>query len=80
MWPFKRKKESPEEVAALERLDEGTREVAAEELDKEAAEEAGNPFEPLGVTGQMSGPLPVDPDPGDERALRDVMHEDDDKH
>ena len=32
MWPFKKKKpETPEEEAALERLDEATREVSAGE-------------------------------------------------
>jgi len=35
MWPFKKKQESPEEKAALERLDEATREVSAGELHKE---------------------------------------------
>jgi hypothetical protein len=31
MWPLKRKKESPQEIAAEEKLDEVTREVAWEE-------------------------------------------------
>jgi hypothetical protein len=34
MWPFKRKKESPQEIAAEERLDDVTREVAWDEFDK----------------------------------------------
>ncbi len=32
MWPFKRKQESPQEIAAEERLDEATREEAHEYL------------------------------------------------
>ncbi len=39
MWPFKRKKESPQEIAAEKKLDEVTREVALQELDKEAVRE-----------------------------------------
>ena len=47
MWPFKRKKESPQEIAAEERLDEATREVAWDEFGKEAAREApAGPFAP----------------------------------
>jgi len=36
---FKRKPESPQEIAAEERLDEVTREVASQELDKEGSRE-----------------------------------------
>ena len=84
--------ESPEEKAALEKLDEETREVAWEEFDKEADRELN--------TGRMSGswlrrfgrprlfhrvkgdpePEPVDDeDPGDERGLRDVLRDSDEK-
>jgi hypothetical protein len=77
MWPFKRKKESPQEIAAEERLDEATREVAWDEFDKEAAREApAGPFAPLGLEGAMQGPLKGDPDPGDEHGLRDARHDD----
>lgn len=80
MWPFKRKKESPQEIAAEKRLDETTREVAWDEFDKEAAREAPwGPLEPLGMTGAMQGPLEGDPDPGDERSLRDALRDDDEK-
>jgi hypothetical protein len=76
VWPFKRKKESPQEIAALERLDEGTREVAAGELDKEAARQAPmGPFAPLGLAGATEGPLEGDPDPGDERGLRETFRQ-----
>jgi hypothetical protein len=80
MWPFKRKKESPQEIAAEERLDEATREVASGELEKEAAREApAGPFAPLGMTGATQGPLEGDPDPGDEHGLRDALHDEDEK-
>jgi hypothetical protein len=80
MWPFKRKKESPQEIAAEERLDEATREVAWNEFDKEAAHEAPRgPFAPLGMTGAIEGPLKGDPDPGDEHGLRDALRDDDHK-
>jgi hypothetical protein len=80
MWPFKRKPESPQEIAAEERLDEATREVGAEELDKEAARETGmGPFAPLGMIGAMQGPLEGDPDPTDEHGLRDALRDDDAK-
>ncbi|MDX6480436.1 MAG: hypothetical protein QOG85_946 [Gaiellaceae bacterium] len=85
MWPFKKKPESPEEIAAEEKLDRVTREVAAAELDKEAAVEAvtggfsaatggmiGNPLQPLEETGAMSGPLHGDPDPVGEKGLRET--------
>jgi len=76
MWPFKKKPESPEEVAALEKLDEVTRGVAAGELDKEAAREAPfGPLEPLGIEGMKQGPLHGDPDPTDEHGLRDALRE-----
>jgi hypothetical protein len=80
MWPFKKKKESPQEIAAEERLDEATREVSWEEFDKEAAHEAPvGPFAPLGMTGATEGPLGGDPDPGDEHGLRDALHHDEKK-
>lgn len=80
MWPFKRKKESPAEIAAEERLDEVTREVAWGEFDKEAEHEAGmGPLAPLGMTGAMEGPLEGDPDPGDEHGLRDAQRDEDER-
>jgi hypothetical protein len=52
MWPFKRKPESPEEKAALAKLDEVTREVSAEEFQKEADRERSTIFNPeFGVPG-----------------------------
>jgi hypothetical protein len=66
MWPFKKKQESPEEIAAEERLDEVTREVAAGELDKEA---------PPGMLGALWGPRVGEPAPGSERGLRDAFRE-----
>jgi hypothetical protein len=81
MWPFKKKKEPPQEVAAEERLDEATREVSRDELDKEAGREAPlGPFEPLGLTGALHGPLESDSDPGDEHGLRDALHDADGKN
>jgi hypothetical protein len=80
MWPFKRKQESPQEIAAVERLDEATREVAWDEFDKEAAREGtAAHFGPLGLGGATSGPLEGDPDPGDEHGLRDALRDDDDE-
>jgi hypothetical protein len=63
MWPFKRKPESPEEKAALERLDEATQEVSDEELEKE----------PPGMLGAMVGPRVGEPAPGSESGLRDAL-------
>jgi hypothetical protein len=81
MWPFKRKKESPQEIAAEERLDEATRDAAWGEFGKEAAHEAGmGPFAPLGLTGATQGPLQGDPDPTDEHGLREALHEDEEKN
>ena len=80
MWPFTKKHESPEEVAAEQKLDEATQEVAWDEFDKEAAREAPlGPFAPLGIEGAIAGPLQGDPDPGEEHALRDALHDDDQK-
>lgn len=86
--------ESPEEKEALEKLDEATREVAAQELQKEADRELSAPglFGPRRL-GWMFGrfrpfrwkkgdpvPEPVDDeDPSDDRSMHDVMHEDDAK-
>ncbi len=80
--------ESPEEKEALAKLDEVTREVSAEELQKEADRELSSPW--LGGSrrlGWMFGrfrpfrrmkgdpvPEPVnDEDPGDEHGLRDKL-------
>ena len=84
MWPFKKRKpESPQEIAAEQRLDEATREVAWGEFDKEAAHEAPlgpfAPLAPLGITGAMHGRPKGDPDPGEEHALRDALRGDDEK-
>lgn len=75
MWPFKRKKESPQEIAAEKRLDEVTSEVAWDELDKEERRETLGPyFGPM--TGEVmpqeraGGP---DRDPSDEHGLRDAL-------
>jgi hypothetical protein len=76
MWPFKRKQESPQEIAAEKKLDEVTREVGWDEFDKEAGREAPlGPLEPLGLIGAIQGPLEGDPDPGDEHGLRDALRE-----
>ena len=64
MWPFKKKPESPEEKAALEHLDEATREVSADELHRE----------PPGMLGEMWGPL-GDPGAGSEPGLREALRE-----
>jgi hypothetical protein len=80
MWPFKRKQEAREEIAAEKRLDEVTREAASGEFDKEAAREAPlGPLAPLGMEGAIAGPLHEDPDPGDEHGLRDALHGDSDR-
>ena len=41
MWPFKRKKESPQEIAAEKKLDEVTREAAWGEFDERPAVRPG---------------------------------------
>ena len=52
MWPFKKKQESPLEIAAEERLDEATREIGWDEFDKEERRETlGAGFGPL--TGEL---------------------------
>ena len=82
MWPFKKKRESPAEIAAEEKLDEATREVAEGELEKESAREAPfflNPVATLAREGLSQPPLHEDPDPSDDRSMHDVMHEDDAK-
>jgi len=68
MWPFKKKQESPQEIAAEERLDEATREVAWDEFDKN---------EGTGPTGLFVPPPRHggDPDPTDERGLRDALRD-----
>jgi hypothetical protein len=73
--------ETPERRRAEAALDEATREVAAAELDKEARREVlrGRP----GISGLRFRWFPRmrsgDPDPGDERGLREVLHENDPK-
>jgi len=83
MWPFRKKQESPEEVAAEKRLDEATREVALGEFEKEALRQA-----PLGSSallgglegaGAMRRPVHEDPAPGDEPGLRDALHDNNQK-
>ena len=79
MWPFKKRKPEPaEEKAALEKLDEVTREVAAGELEKEAAREVALPLGAgeLRMEGALQGPLHGDPDPiGEESGLRSALSE-----
>jgi hypothetical protein len=76
MWPFKKKKpESPEDEAALERLDEATREVSAGELHRE-------PSGMLAMLDPLVGPLgdaPPGTEPGLREALRDGEEERDQK-
>jgi hypothetical protein len=80
MWPFKKKQESPTEIAAEKKLDEVTREVAWAEFDKEVARERPlGPLEPLGMTGLTQGKLDGDPDPGDEHGVREALHDGDDE-
>ena len=81
MWPFKKRKpESPEEIASEKRLDEATREVAWDEFDKEAAREAWlGPTEPLGMTRAIHPRRKGGSDPGDERGMRDVLRDADEK-
>jgi hypothetical protein len=77
MWPFKKKKESPEEIAAEERLDDATREVAWEQFDKEAAREAAlGPFSPLGITGAMEGRVESDRDLAEEHGVHEPEKKD----
>jgi hypothetical protein len=79
MWPFKKKErnESPEEIAAEERLDEETRDVAWEEFDKEAAREAAlGPFSPLGITGLMEGRLESERDLAEEHGVHEPEKKD----
>jgi len=77
MWPFKKKQESPEEIAAEQRLDEATREVAWGEFDKEAAREAAlGPLTPLGITGAMEGQLESDRDIAEEHGVHEPENKD----
>jgi len=46
VWPFRSKPESPEEKEALAKLDQATREVASDELQKEADRELSTRFTP----------------------------------
>jgi hypothetical protein len=80
--------EPPEEKAALDKLDEATREVAWDEFDKETDREV-NTFRKSGSWLSRFGrirpfhrvkgdpePEPVDDeDPGDEHGLRDALRE-----
>ena len=90
---FKRKPESPAEEQALANLDEVTRDVSWDELDKEEEREQGGgeigvltpalhqtpPVRFHDVTGDPV-PEPVDDtDPADRRGLDDVLHEDDER-
>jgi hypothetical protein len=81
VWPFKKRApESPEEIAAEQRLEQVTREVAWAEFDKESLREAPlAPVEPLGMMGLAHGKLDGDPDPGDERGLREALRDGDDE-
>jgi hypothetical protein len=87
---FKRKPESPEELAAERKLDEATREVASQELDKEGWRErwwgffgplffAFRGFRHPKMRLDVRDPVlfePVDnPDPTDEEGSRDALHE-----
>jgi hypothetical protein len=90
---FKRKPESQQEIAAEARLDEVTREVAADELDKEGERARAGFFGPLTfavprfrrVRMRWSFRDPVliepvdDPDRTDEEGLRSALHEHDAK-
>src|SRR5438034_739809 len=83
--------ESPEEKEALEKLDEETEEVSWAEFGKEADREVstfwgGGLWRGLGFMFGRFRPFrrkkgdPVaepldDPDPSDDRSMRDVMHE-----
>jgi len=86
---FRRKPEPPAEKAELEQLDDVTREVGWDEFDKEVIREHSGAIGPLtAMPGVHEEPLrhvpgdpvpePVDdPDPADERGMRDVLHEPD---
>ena len=74
MWPFKKREpESPEEKEALAKLDEVTREVASEELQKEADREVSTPLNPgfgaglgaPGVDAVLGHPRPFHMEKGD---------------
>jgi hypothetical protein len=81
MWPFKKRQETPQEIAAEEKLDEATRGVAWDEFDKEERRETlGGGF------GVLTGELfpeeragDVDRDPAGKESLRDVLHDADEK-
>jgi hypothetical protein len=81
VWPFKKTHESPQEIAAEEKLDEATRDVGWDEFDKEERRETlGGGF------GVLTGELfpeeragDVDRDPAGKESLRDTLHEGDEK-
>jgi hypothetical protein len=64
MWPFKRKKESPQEKEALEKLDEETFDLANAHMASD-------------LRSIYSRPTPDDEGPGpiDEHGLRDALRE-----
>ena len=82
MWPFKRKPpESPEEIAAEQKLDEVTRERRLGRV-----RQGGRGARPhsarsrrSGSTGAPEGPVKGDPDPGDEHGLREALRDEDEK-
>jgi hypothetical protein len=65
VWPFKRKPESPEEIAAEKKLDEVTRDVAWTEWDGEGPATPGLYFHPR-VSGR---------EPKDEHGLREAFRQ-----
>ena len=83
--------ESPEEIVAEQKLDEVTRQVASQEMDKEVTRERSGFFGPFtfGFRGwpqllrwKRGDPVPEprdDPDQTSEEGLRDVLHEHDPK-
>ena len=69
MWPFKRKSESPEEKAALEKLDEETFDLANAHM---ASYPRSMYFRP---TPDDQGPGPID-----EHGLRDALRDGEKEH
>jgi len=84
--------ETPDEQRPLERLDDATRDVGWQELDRErererfwrpGARSSGRGGSLAGWGFRWRWRIPwrrhADPDPGDERGLRDVLHGDERK-